>query len=325
VAWFQGEMKPLGGLHHVTAITGDAPLNVAFYTKTLGMRMVKKTVNQDDVSAYHLFYADAKGSPGTDLTFFDWPNTPPNRQGAGSIAPVALRVADGSLSWWLARFDAEGVSHGEIAERIGRTYLPFADREGQQLELVADGLPGGVPWSRSPVPAEHQVKGLNGVTLTSLRPQTTVDVLVGAMGFRATGERQLPGGGVEQFLEVGPGGPGTEVILSIPAQVGPAQQGRGGVHHVAFRVPDDKTQVAWREHIAGVGLRPTPVIDRFYFKSVYFREPGGVLFEIATDGPGFAADEPEEHLGERLALPPFLEPDRERIEAGLKPLGLPVP
>jgi glyoxalase family protein len=318
-------MKPLGGLHHVTAITGDAPLNVALYTKTLGMRMVKKTVNQDDVSAYHLFYADAKGSPGTDLTFFDWPNTPPNRQGAGSIAPVALRVADGSLSWWLARFDAEGVTHGEIAERIGRTYLPFADREGQQLELVADGLPGGVPWSRSPVPAEHQVKGLNGVTLTSLRPQTTVDVLVGAMGFRATGERQLPGGGVEQFLEVGPGGPGTEVILSIPAQVGPAQQGRGGVHHVAFRVPDDETQVAWREHIAGVGLRPTPVIDRFYFKSIYFREPGGVLFEIATDGPGFAADEPEEHLGERLALPPFLEPDRERIEAGLKPLGLPVP
>jgi glyoxalase family protein len=319
-------MNPLGGLHHVTAITGDAPLNLAFYTRTLGMRLVKKTVNQDDVSAYHLFYADAKGSPGTDLTFFDWPNTPANRPGAGSIAPVALRVGDnGSLTWWLARFDAEGVTHGEIAERNGRTYLPFADPEGQQLELVADGLPGGVPWSGSPVPAGHQVKGLQGVTLTSLRPQTTIDVLVGAMGFRATGERELPGGGTEQFFEVGPGGPGTEVILSMPDNIAPAQQGRGGVHHVAFRVPDGETHVSWREHIAGLGLRPTPVIDRFYFKSIYFREPGGVLFEIATDGPGFAADEPEEHLGERLALPPFLEPDRQRIEAGLVPLGLPVP
>ena len=320
-------MKPLGGLHHVTAITGDAPLNLAFYTKTLGMRLVKKTVNQDDVSAYHLFYADAKGSPGTDLTFFDWPNTPPNRPGAASIAPIALRVGDrAALDWWQTRFDAEGVTHGEIAQRNDRAYLPFADPEGQQLELVADGgAPGGPPWSASPVPAEHQVKGLHGVTLTSLRPQATVDVLVGAMGFRATGERELPGGGVEHFFEVGPGGPGAEVILSIPTQVGPAQQGRGGVHHVAFRVPDDQTHSSWREHIAGAGLRPTPVIDRFYFKSIYFREPGGVLFEIATDGPGFAADEPEEHLGERLALPPFLEPDRERIEAGLIPLGLPVP
>ncbi len=311
----------------MTAITGDAPLNLAFYTKTLGMRLVKKTVNQDDVSAYHLFYADAKGSPGTDLTFFDWPNTPPNGPGAGSIAPIALRVGDrAALDWWQTRFDAEGVTHGEIAQRNDRAYLPFADPEGQRLELVADGgAPGGPPWSASPVPAEHQVKGLHGVTLTSLRPQATVDVLVGAMGFRATGERELPGGGVEHFFEVGPGGPGAEVILSIPTQVGPAQQGRGGVHHVAFRVPDDQTHSSWREHIAGAGLRPTPVIDRFYFKSIYFREPGGVLFEIATDGPGFAADEPEEHLGERLALPPFLEPDRERIEAGLIPLGLPVP
>ncbi len=319
-------MKPLGGLHHLTAITGDAPGNLAFYTETLGMRLVKKTVNQDDVSAYHLFYADAKGSPGTDMTFFDWPHTPPNRPGAGSIAPVALRVGDtASLEWWLARFDATGVTHGEIAERNGRAYLPFADPEGQQLELVADGgAPGGVPWPASPVPAQHQVKGLHGVTLTSFRPQATVDVLVEAMGFRASGERELPGGGVEHYLEVGPGGPGAEVILSVPAQVGPAQQGRGGVHHVAFRVPDAETHASWREHIAAVGLRPTPVIDRFYFKSIYFREPGGVLFEIATDGPGFAADEPEEHLGERLALPPFLEPDRQRIEVGLIPLGLPI-
>lgn len=316
-------MEPLGGLHHVTAITGDAAGNLAFYTGTLGMRLVKKTVNQDDVSAYHLFYADAKGSPGTDLTFFDWPHTPPNQPGAGSIAPTALRVSDGAaLEWWLARFEAEGVSHGQIAERNGRAYLPFQDPEGQQLELVADGgVPGGTPWAGSPVPAEHQVKGLHGVTLTSARPSQTAELLTAGMGFRATGERKLPDGGSEQFLELGPGGPGAEVILSVPAQAPLARQGRGGVHHVAFRVPDPETQVSWREHIAALGLRPTPVIDRFYFKSVYFREPGGILFEIATDGPGFAADEPEEHLGERLALPPFLEPDREQIEAGLVPLA----
>jgi glyoxalase family protein len=320
-------MEPLGGLHHVTAITGDAPANLAFYTRTLGMRLVKKTVNQDDVSAYHLFYADAKGSPGTDLTFFDWPHTPPNRPGAGSIAPTALRVTGaGALTWWQERFAAEGVKHGEISERNGRSRLTFEDPEGQELELVDDGgAPGGVPWAASPIPAEHQVKGLHGVTITSARPRLTADLLLGAMGFRTVGERERPGGGAEHFLEVGPGGPGAEVILSIPTQAPPAEQGKGGVHHVAFRVRDAETQLEWRELIAATGLRPTPVIDRFYFKSVYFREPGGVLFELATDGPGFSADEAEEHLGERLALPPFLEPDRERIEAGLTPLGLPIP
>ncbi len=315
-------MEAFGGLHHVTAITGDAPGNLHFYTDVLGMRLVKKTVNQDDVSAYHLFYADAKGSPGTDLTFFDWPQTPTNRPGAGSIAPTALRVAARpSLEWWLARFADRGVKHGEIGERNGRAFLPFEDAEGQRLELVDDGgAPGGAPWAKSPVPGEHQVKGLHGVTLTSRRPRETADLLVSAMGFRATGERDLPDGGTEHFLEVGPGGPGTEVILSVPAQATAALQGRGGVHHVAFRVPDAATQEEWREKIESIGLRPTPVIDRFYFKSVYFREPGGILFEIATDGPGFSADEPEEKLGEKLALPPFLEPDRERIEAGLVPL-----
>jgi len=315
-------MENIGGLHHVTAITGDAPGNLDFYTRVLGMRLVKKTVNQDDVSAYHLFYADAKGSPGTDVTFFDWPQTPPQRQGAGSIAPIALRVAgEAALDYWLARFDAEGVRHGAVAERSGRPVLSFLDPEGQRLELVGDGgARGGEAWAASPVPAEHQVKGLHGVTLTSLNPQATADLLTGGMGFRVTGKRELPEGGEEHFMEVGPGGPGTELIVSVPTQVGRALQGRGGVHHVAFRVADAETQEAWRSKIEDLGLRPTPVIDRFYFKSIYFREPGGSLFEIATDGPGFAADEPVEHLGEGLALPPFLEPDRERIVAGLVPL-----
>jgi len=315
-------MENIGGLHHVTAITGNAPGNLDFYTRVLGMRLVKKTVNQDDVSAYHLFYADAKGSPGTDVTFFDWPQTPPHRPGAGSIAPIALRVEGrDSLDYWLARFEAEGVSHGEVGERNGRPLLPFTDPEGQRLELVGDsGAPGGVPWSGSEVPEGQQVKGLHGVTLTSYHPQATADLLVGGMGFRITGKRELPEGGEEHFLEVGPGGPGSEVIISVPAQAGHSQQGRGGVHHVAVRVPDAAAQEAWRARIAELGLRPTPVIDRFYFKSIYFREPGGALFEIATDGPGFSADEPVEHLGEGLALPPFLEPDRERITAGLVPL-----
>jgi glyoxalase family protein len=315
-------MESIGGLHHVTAITGDAPGNLDFYTRVLGLRLVKKTVNQDDVSAYHLFYADAKGSPGTDVTFFDWPQTPPHRPGAGSIEPIALRVeGPASLEYWLGRFEELGVSHGEVRERNGRPLLSFLDPEGQSLELVADGgTPGGVTWPGSPVPAEHQVKGLHGVTLTSYHPQATADLLTAGMGFRVTGQRELPQGGEEHFFEVGPGGPGTEVVISVPAEVGRSMQGRGGVHHVAFRVPDAETQLAWRERIEGLGLRPTPVIDRFYFKSIYFREPGGALFEIATDGPGFAADEPVEHLGEGLALPPFLEPDRERITAGLVPL-----
>ena len=315
-------MENISGLHHVTAITGDARRNLDFYTRVLGMRLVKKTVNQDDVSAYHLFYADAKGSPGTDVTFFDWPQAQPNRPGAGAIAPIALRVAgEAALGYWRDRFDAEGVVHGAIGERNGRPLLAFEDPEGQRLELVGDGgAPGGVAWDGSGVPAEHQVKGLQGVTLTSYRPQQTADLLTGGMGFRATGRRELPGGGEEHFLEVGAGGPGTEVILSIPATSERSLQGRGGVHHVAFRVPDAATQVEWQRRIEELGLRPTPVIDRFYFKSIYFREPGGALFEIATDGPGFAADEPVEHLGEGLALPPFLEPDRERIVAGLVPL-----
>jgi glyoxalase family protein len=316
-------MEPFGGLHHVTAITGDAPANLRFYTGLLGMRLVKKSVNQDDVSAYHLFYADAKGSPGTDLTFFDWPNTPPNLPGTGGIAPISLRVAGpDAIDWWRAKFEKEAVEHSAAIEREGRSVLPFSDPEGQRLELVSDGgAQGGTPWDRSPVPAEFQIKGLHGVGLTSAHPQTTADVLTQVMGFRPVADGPLPEGGVEHVLEVGPGGPGAEVRLRVPAKSEHARQGRGGVHHVAFRVPDAETQVEWRDRIASVGLQPTPVIDRFYFKSVYFREPGGILFEIATDGPGFAADEPEETMGSKLALPPFLEPDRGKIEAGLIPLS----
>ncbi len=315
-------MRELGGLHHVTAITGDAPGNVAFYTRTMGLRLVKKTVNQDDTSAYHLFYADARGSPGTDLTFFDWPHTPAHRPGVPDIGPVALRVAgEAALRWWAGRFDQSGVPHGEIApDARGRPVLPFTDPEGQRLELVDDGgAPGGAPWSESPVPLEFQLRGLHSVALVSAKPRITADLLVEVMGFRRTAERELPEGR-EYVFEVGPGGAGAEVRLRLPASATWTAQGRGGVHHVAFRVAGEAVQEDWRRRLLAAGLRATPVIDRFYFRSVYFREPGGNLFEIATDGPGFTADEPFEGLGKRLALPPFLEPEREQIEARLQPL-----
>ncbi len=315
-------MEPFGGIHHVTAITGDAPANVNFYRQTLGMRLVKRTVNQDDVSAYHLFYADAAGSPGTDLTFFDWPQTAANRPGVPSIGPIGLRVgSEDSVRWWQQRLAVAGVESGEIYEAFGRSRLPFTDPEGQRLELVVDGgAAGGTPWDQSPVPAEHQIRGLDSAALVSAVPQSTADLLLQVMGFRSTGEREMADGGREYAFEVGEGGPGTEVRLVLPKEATRSLQGRGGVHHIAFRVPDDITQEDWREKIASAGLQPTPVIDRFYFKSVYFREPGGNLFEIATDGPGFTADEPLEALGDHLALPPFLEPHRGRIEAGLQPL-----
>ena len=310
-------MQPLGGLHHVTAVTGRAADNLRFYTETLGLRLVKKTVNQDDVSAYHLFYADARANPGTDVTFFDWPWAIVNRPGVPEIAPIALSVAGpDAVDHWEQRLRERGIDTGRDGDR-----LQFSDPEGQRLELVPDGgAPGGEPCSGADVPEPFQVKGLQGVTLRSLRAQATADVLTGALGFRLAGEREHPQGGREYAFEVGPGGPGTEVRLHLPKEPVRAGLGRGGVHHVAFRVPDDAAHEAWREHIEATGLQVTPVIDRFYFKSIYFREPGGNLFEIATDGPGFTADEPLADLGGHLSLPPFLEPRRAEIEANLVPL-----
>jgi glyoxalase family protein len=315
----------LGGLHHVTAVTARAADNVAFYTETLGMRLVKKTVNQDDVSAYHLFYADAVGNAGTDVTFFDWADTPPNRPGAGEIAATALRVRDrDALDWWLARFRDLGVSHGVIAERDGWATLPFTDPEGQRLELVADGGLGGtspgVPWPGSPVPEERQIRGLGAVTLVVSRLAHTATVLTEVLGFRQVGQSTQVDGAEVTLFETGPGGPGARVRVVVQPGLSRARQGHGGVHHVAFRTPDPEQHQAWQERIAATGLGVTPVIDRFYFLSIYFREPGGILFEIATDGPGFATDEDPAHLGEQLALPPFLEPHRAEIEAGLRPL-----
>lgn len=311
----------LSGLHHVTAITGQATQNLEFYTRVLGLRLVKKTVNQDDVSAYHLFYADAHGSPGTDVTFFDWPNVVRNRNGAGSIAQIALRVPSrAALDWWAQHLEVAGVEHSGVSELDGREQLRFTDPEGLELALINDhGAPGGgEPWEQSPVPVEMGIRGMFAVTLQVADLEPTAQVLTQVLGFYP--QREYFAESRVTVFVTGQGGPGSEVHVESGPHLMPARLGRGGVHHVAFRTPNDEEHNAWRRRIASAGLQVTPVIDRFYFKSIYFREPGGILYEIATDGPGFAADEDLAHLGEGLALPPFLEPHRERIEANLQPL-----
>jgi glyoxalase family protein len=314
----------LGGLHHVTAVTADAPRNLDFYTNVLGLRLVKKTVNQDDVSAYHLFYGDELGSPGTEVTFFDWAGMGPNRPGTGGIIEIGLRVPNReALEWWVKRFDELGVQHSGIQEIVGYPTLRFVDPEQQHLALVAgESGAGFIPWQRSVVPQEHQIRGLNHVTLAVDRLGPTARVLTEVLKFRRAGEYpdEVNPALVTVVFESGPGGPGTQVRVEERPDLPPAQLGRGGVHHVAFRAPNDQEHRAWRDRVRAAGIGITDVIDRYYFKSLYFREPGRVLFEIATDGPGFATDEDAEHLGERLALPPFLEPHRAQIEAGLRPL-----
>jgi glyoxalase family protein len=318
-----GRGMQLHGFHHLTAVTARAAQNHAFYTGTLGLRLVKKTVNQDDVSAYHLFYADGLASPGTDITFFDWP-VPRERHGTHSIARTGLRVpGEASLSWWRERLREAGVICGEIFGRDGRAVLDFEDPEGQRLSLVADT--GRVnPWTRSPVPAEHQILGLGPIVLSVPQLRPTDAVLTRVMNMRRVREYATPTAPVRtvHVYEMGPesgAGPRAELHVMIEAGLPPARPGAGGVHHVAFRTPDSDYE-AWAARLEELGVPTSGPVDRFYFRSLYFREPNGILFEIASDGPGFAADEPMETLGERLALPPFLEPRRDEIERGLKPL-----
>jgi glyoxalase family protein len=314
-----GMSLPLLGIHHVTAVTARAADNLRFYTQVLGMRLVKKTVNQDDVSAYHLFYADTKGSPGTDLTFFDWAAIPPRRLGNRMITRTALRVANRtSLEWWKKHLQERAQKVGEIVERAGRASLLFEDREGQQLILVED-LAQGTPYEKSPVPAEHQVHGLGPVEITIPTMPKTATVLTDLLGMRSVRQFQEPADGVIHVYEMGQGGPGAELHVRLRPELPIGQTGAGGVHHVAFRIPDDQYD-AWADRLDQFGIPSSGKIDRFYFRSLYFREPNGVLFELATEGPGFATDEPAETMGERLALPPFLEPRRAEIEKGLKPL-----
>jgi glyoxalase family protein len=312
----------LTGIHHLTAISADAAGNRAFYTGVLGMRLVKKTVNQDDVSAYHLFYADKNASPGSDITFFDWPAAP-ERRGTHSITRTSLRVAgEKALHWWKKRFADAGVQHGEITTRDGRLTLDFEDPEGQRLALVDDGGIGEAhPWERSPVPPEKQVRGLGPIIMSVPALHATDLVVTTLMNMRRAREYPDPESNRDRIhvYEMGEGGPAAELHVAVQPDLPPAQPGAGGVHHVAFRTPDTEYE-GWAQRLNDLRIPNSGKIDRFYFRSLYFREPNGVLFEIATDGPGFATDEPLDALGERLALPPFLEPRRAAIEAGLKPL-----
>jgi glyoxalase family protein len=307
----------LTGIHHLTAITADAPGNHRFYTEVLGLRLVKKTVNQDDVSAYHLFYADGLASPGTDITFFDWP-VGRERRGTHAITRTGLRVHGASLAFWRERFRALGVASGEIMERDGRETLDVEDPEGQRLSLVSDiDGNGGHPWERSPVPSEHQILGLGPIRLSVPDIEPTDLVLTRVMGMRQV--RDFEDGAKVVVYEMGGGGPSAELHVAIEPGLPAAQQGAGGVHHVAFRIPDGD-YAAWADRLKQARVPSSGPVDRFWFKSLYFREPNGILFEIATDGPGFATDEPMDRLGEALSLPPFLEARRASIEANLKPL-----
>ncbi|WBU58069.1 ring-cleaving dioxygenase [Paracoccus sediminicola] len=310
----------LTGIHHLTAITADAPANNRFYTETLGLRRVKKTVNQDDTSAYHLFFADGAGSPGTDLTFFDWP-VGPERRGTNSISRTGLRVHEDSLDYWAERLRGEGLTTGKIVTLDTRASLDFEDPEGQRFRLTAD-LPGEAhPWERSPVPAEHQIRGLGPITISVPDLEMTEAVLTRVMNMQKIRDYPSPdGAGQVHVYAMGDGGPAAELHVAVQPELPVARQGAGAVHHVAFRTPDVGTIHQWAERLNQFRIPSSGEVERYYFRSLYFREPGGNLFEIATDGPGFDVDEPFETMGESLSLPPFLEPRRAQIEAGLKPL-----
>jgi glyoxalase family protein len=318
----------LTGIHHVSAMTADVRVNRDFYTRLLGMRLVKKTVNQDDVSVYHLFYADGGGHAGTDVTFFDFPNVTRNIPGSGEINEIVLRVTGPeAIAYWQKRFEQFGVPHEPLTELAGHTLLRFTDPEGQRLALMDDGgddaaIPGGEPWDKATVPVEFGIRGLGAISITTGRPAQTLQTLTDLMGFRIIDDQP----GTEHpdhrivLLETGNGGPNGLMVVHVRPDLPLARLGKGGVHHVAFRVPTFEDHDTWNAYLKERGIHVTDVIDRFYFRAMYFREPGGVLYEISSDGPGFATDEAIESLGESLALPPFLEPHRSIIEQQLRPL-----
>jgi glyoxalase family protein len=314
----------LTGIHHLTAVTADIRGNHRFYTQVLGMRLVKRSVNQDDVSAYHLFYADGEGSPGTDVTFFDWA-VPREKRGTDSIIRTSLRVAGAAaLEYWQTRLDEHKVPNSGVITLDERLQITFEDPEGQRLALLDDVGSGDAPkvWEKSPVPPEFQIRGLGPITLSVADILPTDAVLVHAMNFRKVREYTLPGNdkhGVSVY-EMGEGGPSAELHVAEQPDLPRTQPGAGGVHHVAFRTPNDEEYHAWNQRLTSLGLRTSGEIDRFYFRSLYFREPNGILFEIATDGPGFHVDEDMATMGEKVALPPFLEGRRAQIEANLKPI-----
>jgi glyoxalase family protein len=309
--------QAMPGIHHVTAISGKADRNLDFYTRVLGMRFVKRTVNFDDPGTYHLYYGDEAGRPGTILTFFPWEHATPGRAGVGQTQTTSFRVPAGSIGYWTHRFIEKGVAHEALEKRFGEPVLSFTDPDGTNLALVGvAGAESESGWSNGDIPAEHAIRGFHGVTVMLEDAARTGAVLTDVLGFAQAGRE----GSLVRFRsnEAAVGG-----VIDIREAKGflAGTMGRGSVHHIAFRAVDDAAQAAMARKLAEHhGLHPTEQLDRQYFRSVYFREPGGVLFEIATDEPGFAIDEPVASLGQALKLPRFLEPRRHEIEAVLPPL-----
>jgi glyoxalase family protein len=307
------------GLHHITAISSDPQKTLDFYTKILGLRLIKLTVNYDDPRTYHVYFGDEIGHPGTVLTFFPWPGQPKGREGAGQATRTSFSIPQESIRYWQDRLKSQGVSVEAPTQRFDDPVLSFDDHDGQGLELVGSKeVEERIGWKHGPVPREHAIKGFHSVTLLEEVLERTESVLVDTLGFRQVGEEEN-----RLRYEAGKGVAGT--IVDIVSRQN-AQRGFvsvGTVHHVAFRAADDEHQKALRQEIVRADLNVTPVIDRNYFHSIYFREHGGVLFEVATDQPGFAIDESPEQLGTRLALPPWLEHSRPEIEKSLPAISLP--
>lgn len=314
-------MEAVRGVHHITAIAGPAQENLDFYAGILGMRLVKKSINQDDPGTYHLFYADAEGHPGSDLTFFPWAHMAPPRIGHGLAVEVALEIPGGSLAWWGERLKRYGVAVGAVESRFGDTVLPATDVHGMRIALVESARRLArpfTPWDDSPVDQTRQIRGLHGAQVWERDPDGTEAFMTTALGFERLGtDHGMTRYGFRDR-------PGVVDVRAAPdARRG--AWGVGSVHHLAWAVEDDEQQLRVRAQVEAAGGRATEVIDRFWFKSVYFKEPGGVLFELATEGPGFAVDEDPAHLGESLVLPPWYEPSRARIEAVLPPLHAAAP
>jgi glyoxalase family protein len=309
------------GLHHVTAIAGPAQENLDFYAGILGMRLVKRSVNQDDPGTYHLFYADAAGTPGSDLTFFPWAEMAPARDGWGLSTEVSLAVPPDSLPFWHQRLSHYGVKISAPEQRFGKQVMRLRDVHGLGIALVgtSEALERKFePWDGSPIPVEHQVRGLESARLVERDLVTTTAFLLNGLQFREIGNEN----GWHRYGIAGAGSGGYVDVREEPT-ANRGAWGTGSIHHLAWRVDNNEHQEQVRDVVSRAGAHPTPVIDRFWFKSVYFREPGGVLFELATDGPGFAVDEDAKHLGESLVLPPWLEESRRQIEAVLPKLKLP--
>lgn len=308
------------GLHHVTAIASDPQRNLDFYVGVLGLRLVKRTVNFDDPGSYHFYFADANGSPGTVITFFPWPNARRGRPGAGEVAATAFAIPEASVDYWLRRLSAHHVPAERAGRRFGANVIRLADPDGLRVELIPSPIPAaGQPWARSAVPAEHALRGFHGVTLALDDLEPTARLLTEAFGYRLAGEA----GDRVRLSSADENAPGNCVDLLRLSPGAPAGTAAGSVHHVAFRAADDDVQATFRRELGARGFGVSPVMDRTYFHSIYFREPGGVLFEIATDTPGFAIDESPERLGEELRLPSWMESSRPRIEAVLPPITLP--